>query len=50
MPQNRVFRNKTMLILRFFKQFWKNNEHKFVFTKTIKLLSLDFYEVEILSS
>ena len=28
----------------FFETMWRNNEHKFVFTKTIRLLSLYFYE------
>ena len=26
------------------KQFWRSNDHKFVFTKTIRLLALNFYE------
>ena len=33
-----------MLIFRFLKNFWRNNEHKFVSTKTIRLLVLNFYE------
>ena len=37
-------KKKQWLFLVFFKKFWKNNEHKFVFTKTIKLLALNFYE------
>ena len=37
------FLKKTTLIS-FSKQFWSNNAHKFVFTKTIRLLALNFYE------
>ena len=33
-----------MIIPRVSKWFWRNNEHKFVFTKTIRLLALNFYE------
>ena len=33
-----------MLIPRFLKQFWKHNEHKFVFTKRITLFALNFFE------
>ena len=35
---------------RFLKQFWRNNEHKFVFTKTIRLFALTFYEAIVNSS
>ena len=50
--QDQVFRGKTMLIFppRFLKQFWRNNEHKFVFTKTIRLFALTFYEAIVNSS
>ena len=34
-----------LAIPRFSKSFWKNNEDKFVFDKTIRLLALNFYEV-----
>ena len=31
-----------LIIPRFSKYFWKNNEHKFVFAKTIRLHALNF--------
>ena len=31
------------------QRFWRNNEHKFVFTETIRLLALIFYEVLVSS-
>ena len=35
---------KTMCIPSFSIEFWRYNEHKFVFTKTIRLFAFDFYE------
>ena len=37
-----------MFIPRFSTQFWRYNERKFVFTKTISLLAFNFYEAIVI--